>query len=87
MPPLMAAEVVGEYRRPGLNGATSHRFGPRLPHRFLRRRPAPLYDPREGDTSPSNPLSSLVLIICSAPGFFAIWSRRLESNQQPAVYE
>ena len=50
MPPLMAAEVVGEYRRPGLNGATSHRFGPRLPHRFLRRRPAPLYDPREGDT-------------------------------------
>ena len=27
MPPLMAAEVVGEYRRPGLNGATCHRFG------------------------------------------------------------
>ena len=26
-----------------------------------------MYDPREGDTSPSNPLSSLVLIIGSAP--------------------
>ena len=58
-----------------------------LPHRFLRRGPTPLYDLHEGDTSPSNPLSSLLLIIGSAPGCFAIWSRRLESNQRPAVYE
>ena len=43
-------------RRPGLNGATCHRFGPEtcLTDSYKGGQ-APLYDPHEGGAPPSNP--------------------------------
>src|SRR5688572_9346110 len=48
---------------------------------------SPLYDPPKGTNLLRIPSARWFISIGRAPGGFAIWSRRLESNQRPAVYE